>query len=244
MNDWKTLLEQLAQPFDANDIQWRAGATTRDKKKAQALPYAEPRVYEDRLNEVCPGDWSVVFKPWGENKLICELTLHAVTRSSTGEFDSSDKISQGTTAEAQSFKRACSKFGLGRYLYDIDAPWVEYDNEKSKLLETPRLPAKFLPAQNVAKDLTPKGQALPTQNPSPEPSLPVNQATGLLSEERARAMEAELEKLGYGKREAMRIASSVLEKPVRDFARLTEAEALEVWSYVKRVSREQGRRAA
>ena len=121
---------------------WRAGALTKDKKRAQALAYAEPRVYEDRLNKLCPGAWEVRFTPWGENRIICELSVHGVTRSSTGEFeDTKSAFAQGTVAEAQAFKRACSKFGLGRYLYDIPLTWVDYDQAKGKLLETPDLPA-------------------------------------------------------------------------------------------------------
>ena len=52
---WQELLKQLSVPFPATLVQWRAGSTTRDKKRAQALPYAEPRIYEDRLNALCPG---------------------------------------------------------------------------------------------------------------------------------------------------------------------------------------------
>jgi hypothetical protein len=137
--DWPDLLKQLSEPFPATQVQWRAGSTSRDKKRAQALAYAEPRVYEDRLNALCPGDWSVAFKPWGDNRLICELTIHGVTRSSTGE--ASDGFAPGTSAEAQAFKRACSKFGLGRYLYDLSAPWVAYDADKKRLLEVPQPPA-------------------------------------------------------------------------------------------------------
>ncbi len=137
--DWPALIAQLSEPFPTTAIQWRAGSTSRDKKRAQALAYAEPRVYEDRLNALCPGDWAVAFKPWGDSRLICELTIHGVTRSSTGE--ASDGFAPGTSAEAQAFKRACSKFGLGRYLYDLPAPWMAYDADKKRLLEVPQLPA-------------------------------------------------------------------------------------------------------
>ena len=83
--DWTSLLEQLSQPFPASSIYWRAGVVSRDKKRAQALPYAEPRVYEDRLNQICPGLWSVSFRPWGESRIICDLSIGELTRSSTGE---------------------------------------------------------------------------------------------------------------------------------------------------------------
>ncbi len=243
--DWKTLLEHLGEPFPKEDIAWRAGATSRDKKRAQALPYAEPRVYEDRLNEICPGDWSVIFKPWGESRIICELTIHSVTRSSTGEFDDGKKnaIAEGTVAEAQAFKRACSKFGLGRYLYEIPIPWVDYDEEKNRLADVPQLPEKFLPKKPVASSQSHVGKASPqttnhklqaTNSQTVVQDAP-NPAT--LNPERAQAMTYELEKLGYPKRDQLRLAASVLEKPVRDLAALSETEALEVWSYAKRANR-------
>ncbi|ADI13472.1 hypothetical protein [Truepera radiovictrix] len=145
---WPELLAQLAEPFPVEAISWRAGSVSRDKKRAQALPYAEPRVYEDRLNALCPGLWSVAFRPWGE-RIICELTIGAVgpdgailyaTRASTGEPGDSPAAVAGTAAEAQAFKRACSKFGLGRYLYDVPITWVDYDDASRKLLQTPSLP--------------------------------------------------------------------------------------------------------
>ena len=136
MDHWPDLLNALAEPFPQEAVSWRAGALSRDKKRAQALPYAEPRVYEDRLNTVCPGDWSVRFVPWGENRIICELTVHGVTRSSTGE-ENDGGFAPGTAAEAQAFKRACSKFGLGRYLYDVPIDWIDYDEDKRRLVKTP-----------------------------------------------------------------------------------------------------------
>ena len=57
-------------------------------------------------------------------------------------------FSQGTTAEAQAFKRACSKFGLGRYLYDLPIHWMPYDSQKKQLLSTPPLP-KFLEGERL-----------------------------------------------------------------------------------------------
>ena len=137
--NWTEIYTLLSKPFPSSCIKWRAGATTKDKSKAQALAYADARVYEDRLNEVIAGEWSVSFRPWGEDKVICDLTILGVTRSSTGE-SGGDSFSQGTSAEAQAFKRACSRFGLGRYLYDLPVCWVAYDSQKRQLLATPQLP--------------------------------------------------------------------------------------------------------
>lgn len=206
--DWAYLQKELAKPFPAEVISWRAGAQTRDKKRAQALPYAEARVYEDRLNEVCGGNWNVTFKPWGDNRIICELTIFAITRASTGEEN--DGFAPGTAAEAQAFKRACSKFGLGRYLYDVPIQWVDFDSEKGRLLETPVLAARFLP--ELSLDTTPR-----------------------LSAERAEAMRVELEKLGFASLSHSALVEAVIGRRGIGLAQLSEAEALEVWSHAKRM---------
>lgn len=210
---WPTLLEKLAQPFPASSIYWRAGVVSRDKKRAQALPYAEPRIYEDRLNQVCPSLWGVSFRPWGESRIICDLTIGELTRSSTGEEN--EGFAPGTAAEAQAFKRACVKFGLGRYLYDIPIVWVPYDENARRLGEPPTLPARFLPQ---------------AQNPAPP----------TLSQGRANAMHREMEKLGLERSEQHKLAATVLGHEVTQFTALTEMEALEVWNVAKRAQVERG----
>ncbi len=225
---WDELSAKLAEPFPAAVVSWRAGSVSRDKKRAQALAYAEPRVYEDRLNEVLGPDWSCRFITWGEQRLLCELSVtvqdgaggvRAITRTSTGEFDSNDRVAQGTAAEAQAFKRACSKFGLGRYLYDLPISWVGYDENTCRLTETPSLPKQS------------------TAAPKPAPVTEVREAepTGpMLSARRADAMQRELKKLGFAEREQRRLAEKVLGHKVAQFSELTEAEALEVWNVARR----------
>ena len=61
--NWLELHQKLRKPFAINDVSFRPGQTSRDDGHAQALPYAEPRVYEDRLNEVLGADWSCRFLP-------------------------------------------------------------------------------------------------------------------------------------------------------------------------------------
>ena len=214
---WPDLLEKLSQPFPAAAIYWRAGVVSRDKKRAQALPYAEPRIYEDRLNQVCPGLWGVSFRPWGESRIICDLTIGELTRSSTGEEN--EGFAPGTAAEAQAFKRACVKFGLGRYLYDIPISWSPYDEKTRRLSETPTLSEKFLPQRERVSPST-------------------------LSKGRADAMHRELEKLGLEKPQQYQLATTVLGHKVAQFTALTEIEALEVWNVAKRAQAERSGAAA
>ncbi len=122
------ILQQLTRPFVPEHVTWKPGATTKDKSRCLAMAYADLRAYQNRLDEICGLGWSVSYEPWGD-RLICHLTIAGVTRSSTGESNPNEG-NAGTSAEAQSFKRACVMFGLGRYLYDLPSVWVGYDGQK------------------------------------------------------------------------------------------------------------------
>ncbi len=129
------LLDQLRKPFHPSQVIWKPGAVKGDR--ALALAYADLRAYMNRLADVCGGDWSVSYELWGDTRIICRLTIAGVTRSSTGESSSESERSEigGTVAEAQAFKRACAKFGLGRYLYNLPTGWADYDPGKRQFTE-------------------------------------------------------------------------------------------------------------
>ena len=50
-NNAEALL-RLEEPFAPKDVKWLVAATTRDGRKGRVTPYADPRAYTDRLNEV------------------------------------------------------------------------------------------------------------------------------------------------------------------------------------------------
>jgi hypothetical protein len=126
------LFKELAVPFDPSVIEWRVTNATKDKTRGQVIPYADQRAYTDRLNAlVTPAGWtrkyaihtSANFQRGKDQTIVakilvtCELTIFGLgSHSATGE-EWADDDSAGTSAEAQAFKRACSCFGLGRYLY-------------------------------------------------------------------------------------------------------------------------------
>jgi hypothetical protein len=117
------VLEQLNQPFDMREIQIRPGAVSADGSRALALAYADWRAYADRLDAVVgPENWSIRLVPWGDHRLIAELTIFGITKAATGEGNPHDE-NAGTIAEAQAKKRACAEFGLGRYFYHLPKVW-------------------------------------------------------------------------------------------------------------------------
>src|SRR5579859_4847214 len=45
-------LLRLEEPFASKDVKWVVAATSRDGRKGRVTPYADPRAYTDRLNEI------------------------------------------------------------------------------------------------------------------------------------------------------------------------------------------------
>jgi hypothetical protein len=147
------LFKELAVPFDLAVVEWRVTNTMKDKPRGQVIPYADQRAYTDRLNLlVTPAGWtrkyaihtSANFQRGNDRRIVakifvtCELTIFGLgSHSATGE-DWADDDNACTSAEAQAFKRACSCFGLGRYLYHFSGVWVDLD-ERKRPRNIPRL---------------------------------------------------------------------------------------------------------
>jgi len=165
----KELVAALEVPFDPSQIEWRVMNTTKNQPlRGQVVPYADQRAYTDRLNALfTPAGWtrrynihtSANFQRSRDQKVVakilvtCELIIFGLgLHSATGE-EWADDDNAGTSAEAQAFKRACSCFGLGRYLYYFEGAWVDLDQRK-RPKSVPRLPDWATPA-GWAKGLRP-----------------------------------------------------------------------------------------
>jgi hypothetical protein len=132
-------LADLRKPFDPAKISWRVGSTTKDKTKGMALAYIDARDVQDRLDEVCGvARWQCRYPHVGA-KTVCEIGIIVPTNldeksgkpisewiwKSDGAGDSDIEAEKGALSDA--FKRAAVRWGVGRYLYDLDSPWVEVD---------------------------------------------------------------------------------------------------------------------
>ncbi len=130
-------LAALAKPFPREKVHWRAQTLTKDGNKAMALAYVDARDVMERLDEVCgPAGWQSEHFDCGGEKLGCKIGIHICLREKTEERDAwwswvwkSDgagetDIEGAKGAFSGAFKRAAVSWGIGRYLYDMDAVWV------------------------------------------------------------------------------------------------------------------------
>src|SRR5215831_6161883 len=245
----QALLAALEEPFDVSEIKWRVtnttqvGSKTGPRYRGQMLAYADPRAYTDRLNQLfTPAGWTRDYniqmvqnferRERGATErtitakivVTCKVTVYGLgTHTGLGE-EWADNDNAGTAAEAQAFKRACSCFGLGRYLYDLDGQWVDLD-EKKRPLETPRLP-------DWARPKTPqpqkRGGAAEQQTSSPQckqngNGTPRNGRGGLYRDELLGQVKALCGTVGFSLARTVLKTVANVEAPekIRDMAKLT-----------------------
>jgi hypothetical protein len=124
--EWSSaIVAALAEPFEPQDHKTK-------RQGGQNITFVDVHRYKERLNLVVgPHGWesAVRFDVVG-GKLIAtvRLTVLGVTKENVGDEvevpelneRGNEKIvgSPATNSYAQAFKRACSDFGLGDYLYD------------------------------------------------------------------------------------------------------------------------------
>lgn len=118
-------LSKLKAPFPQSQVSWRAQTVSKNGDKALAVAYIDARDVQDRLDEVCgPENWQCRY-PHANGKTVCEIGIRVGNEwvwKSDGAGDSDIEAEKGALSDA--FKRAAVRWGVGRYLYDLETPWV------------------------------------------------------------------------------------------------------------------------
>ena len=154
--DAKTIREELARPFAAEDLEWRIQVTSGDKTSGLAIPYVTNRAIQDRLDEVVgPENWYNDYRPWHGNgkkdAQICGISIcfegkGFITKWDGAEDSDIEPIKGGLS---DSMKRAAVQWGIGRVLYKMDnAPWVKIERKGNSYVicaaERPKLNAAYM----------------------------------------------------------------------------------------------------
>lgn len=149
------LQEKLSAPFLPSEIEWRIGATNREKTKGIALPYITNRAIMNRLDDtVGITNWKNEFFIQDKAK-ICGISLRIDNEWITkydGADDTNIEATKGGISNAM--KRAAVQWGIGRYLYKLPTIWVAIEpNGKSYKIKgkPPELPNWALPDEMKKK---------------------------------------------------------------------------------------------
>lgn len=169
-----SIFDQLAAPFPNDRIHWRAQTLTRDGSKALALAYLDARDVRQRLNEVVGHEnWQVEFYDCGGGKLGCRIGLRIDGEwiwKSDGAGDTQVEAEKGAFSSA--LKRAAVAWGIGEYLYSMDAVWVPcktWDKGGKKMFDSfTEDPWKFV-------------RNAPKPDPKREPPPPVDEKAAMAS---------------------------------------------------------------
>ena len=147
-------LIDLHKPFPPNRISWRVGSTNADKTKGMALAYIDARDVMQRLDEICGALWQAEYVPMPNGTCCCRVGIKvvddwvwrsngAINLTDSDKADQKEMTEKGSYSDA--FKRAAVLWGVGRYLYDLDSPWVALEaagkSFKIAAHEYPRLEA-------------------------------------------------------------------------------------------------------
>jgi hypothetical protein len=155
----KDICQQLRAPLPSKQISWRVGRKANNETLGQALPYVTPRDIQNVLDDIVgPANWRNSFQASnlgaGFPSVIATLELKLdgvwIAKSDGAQVDSFKEDGENNSKEmaikgaySDAFKRAAVMWGIGRYLYEFEAPWVLLTDKQ--LAEIPLLPVHMVP---------------------------------------------------------------------------------------------------
>ncbi len=130
--NYEEIMKRLREPFSSREIEWKIQVTTKDKTRGMAVAYMDARAVQKRLDEaVGPFNWKNVYSLWHDNAQICGISIfHMERKEWVTKFDGAENsdIEPVKGGLSDSFKRAATVWGIGRYLYEMDGVWVEIES--------------------------------------------------------------------------------------------------------------------
>lgn len=165
-------LRKLAEPFPAEDIEWRVSRAGMGKKGpfCHVLAYITARAIQARLDEVCgPENWRneqpevKEIKP-GLSAILCGISIRI-----GGEWITKWDVAEPTHIEAAkggfsgAMKRAGAQWGIGRYLYHLEETFAEVAETGGKGWNWASLPEKHGGGTYYWKPPALPGWALPKE---------------------------------------------------------------------------------
>lgn len=152
------LLKKLREHFPVEDIEYKIGALNSDKTMGLALYYISARAIQNRLDNVLGMEnWRVSYRQI-QGGFLCTLSIRInnewIEKEDGANITEFESVKGGIS---NSFKRAASIFGIGRYLYNAKNSWYPIKKQGNGYIfaETPKLQL------NEEKESHPKAETKP-----------------------------------------------------------------------------------
>jgi hypothetical protein len=179
MNHEETI-KRLREPFTSKEIEWKIQVTMQDKARGMAVAYMDARAVQKRLDEVVgPFNWKNFYSLWHDNAQICGISIFNAERNEwVAKWDGAENsdIEPIKGGLSDSFKRAATAWGIGRYLYELDGIWVDVEAKgKSSVIKQnqyARLESEYNAAVNKIFGSAPKQQGSPVGISNKQTSAP------------------------------------------------------------------------
>lgn len=133
-------LRKLHEPFHPLDIEWRIQSSGKNNNKiwARCLAYVTNRAIMQRLDKVMkPHNWKNEFCAGPQGGVMCGLSLRVDGEWIT-KWDGADNTAiEGTKGGfSDSMKRSAVQWGIGRYLYKLDAGYASVSEQGKNSAKT------------------------------------------------------------------------------------------------------------
>lgn len=122
-------IETLGAPYDEKTIGVKIQAFNKERTKALLVLYLQHTDVYGRLDSVDPSWSSQVTNTMVIGNAVfvrVRLTVKGVSRENVGEGEDEK------SALSDAIKRAAMLFGVGRYLYDTETVWVDYNDQTDR----------------------------------------------------------------------------------------------------------------
>ena len=109
---------------------WKIQSFNKAKTRATCVAYVDARDVMDLLDKAVGIDgWSDSYRRESNGRLICRLELNMGVKGWIGKEDTgTESESEGEKGEfSDAFKRAAVKWGVGRFLYDLDVKYLDVE---------------------------------------------------------------------------------------------------------------------
>lgn len=125
--EWAELAQRLQEPFDPQLVEFRPQGSLTDKGRGRAIAYVDARVVAERLDHIFgPLGWGFSWEPLILDNAVRvvkgTITINGVSKSDIGD---GDKTEPSKAAVSDALKRTAVLLGVGRYLYTLEAEWVD-----------------------------------------------------------------------------------------------------------------------